>query len=325
MVDNAGKRPDSRSILPIIFLMGPTASGKTDLATMLFDALDCELVSVDSAQVYRQLNIGSAKPTPEFLAAYPHHLININDITNTYSAANFCADAERLIKDIRARNKIPLLVGGTMFYFSALENGLSILPASDLACRKQIEREIAQRGMADLYAELKKNDPALAVRLRVTDTQRVIRALEIFRITGKPPSKVMAESAKNAMKEAAVKITLGCHDRSIIHQRITRRFDLMLEQGLVAEVENLLKQHHGQSPDIAQLPAMRSVGYRQVVEYLNGKYDHQTMKASAIAATRQLAKRQLTWLRNQSNMIWFDILHPRTEHAVLEFVKSKVY
>ena len=283
---------------PILVLMGSTASGKTDLAAALARRFPLELISVDAAQVYRGMDIGTAKPSREFLARYPHHLIDIRDPADTYSAAEFVADAGRLIQDIRQRGRIPLLVGGAMFYFHVLEYGLSPLPAADLSVRDALSREMVERGVEALHGMLKSLDPATAARIDAHDTQRVQRALEIHRLTGRPPSESMGDA--RGRSGATAKFALFCPDRVILHRRIRDRFGAMLDEGLVEEVAAIASSL--EDPD--SVPAMRTVGYRQVLEMLQGKTGTAEMTERAVAATRQLAKRQLTWLRQQRGLVW---------------------
>ena len=289
---------------PVLFLMGPTASGKTELAAALFDAFDVELVSVDAAQVYRGMDIGTAKPAREFLRRYPHHLIDIRAPSNAYSAAEFCADARALISQIHARGKLPVLVGGTMFYFNALENGLSDLPSADPAARAQITREIETHGLAAMHARLSRLDAKLAAAIAPSDAQRIQRAMEIHRATGNAPSEVMAQSAATPLPFPLIKLGLFTADRRLLHARIETRFRRMLEQGLVDEVKTLAAGLPDADAD--QQTAMRTVGYRQALGFVRGAFGYDEMIDQAIAATRQLAKRQLTWMRNQRNLVWVD-------------------
>ena len=293
-----GEAGEDRGDPPVLFLMGSTASGKTRLAAALSRRFPLELISVDAAQVYRGMDIGTAKPPREFLARYPHHLIDIRDPADTYSAADFMADAGRLIDDIRHRNRIPMLVGGTMFYFHALESGLSPLPAADPAVRAALHREMAERGVEALHGMLESVDPVTAARIDAHDAQRVQRALEIHRLTGRPPSESMR--TVRGLSEITAKLALYCPDREILHRRIRERFREMLEQGLVEEVRAVGKSL--EDPD--SVPAMRTVGYRQVLDMLQGKSGVTEMTEKAVAATRQLAKRQLTWLRQQRGLVW---------------------
>ncbi len=301
---------------PVIFLMGPTASGKTEVASKLYDHFPIELVSVDAAQVYRGMDIGTAKPDQEFLQRFPHHLINIRSLDEPYSAAEFVNDGRRLIKEIHARNRVPLLVGGTMFYFNALEKGLSNLPSADPQTRARIESEICQQGLSKVYRDLEKIDPVAAARMSPQDGQRIQRAMEIYRLTGTPPSQLM--TAARGLDCHLVKLTLFCGNRATLHGRIADRFSMMIERGLVDEVRSLGAGHQ----DAWKLPAMRTVGYRQVVDYLGQQVDFNEMIDNGIAATRQLAKRQLTWLRQQSGLVWFEAEAQLPVDPVAEFLQA---
>jgi tRNA dimethylallyltransferase len=283
--------------------MGPTASGKTALAVSLVERFPLEIVSVDSALVYRGMDIGSAKPDAATLARAPHHLLDIRDPTAAYSAAAFCDDARRLMADIVARGKVPLLVGGTMLYFRALLRGLDDLPHADPALRKELEAEAKARGWPALHAELAAVDPATAARLAPNDSQRIGRALEIFRLTGTPMSALL-DRAQSELPYRVLQLALVPSDRAVLHQRIAARFDAMLAEGLVDEVETL-RRDYALSPD---LPAMRAVGYRQAWAYLDGDIDMKALREQGIAATRQLAKRQLTWLRSWADAVVLDCL-----------------
>jgi tRNA dimethylallyltransferase len=283
--------------------MGPTASGKTALAVSLVERFPLEIISVDSALVYRDMNIGTAKPDAATLARAPHHLLDIRDPTEAYSAAAFRDDALRLMADIVARGKVPLLVGGTMLYFRALLKGLDDLPRADAALRKQLEREAATRGWPALHAELAAVDAATAARLAPNDSQRIGRALEIFRLTGTPMSALL-DRAQSELPYRVLQLALIPSDRAVLHQRIAARFDAMLAEGLLEEVE-ILRRNYALSPG---LPAMRAVGYRQGWAYLDGDIDMKTLREQGIAATRQLAKRQLTWLRSWPDAVALDCL-----------------
>ena len=288
---------------PAIFLMGPTASGKTALAVRLVEAFPLEIISVDSALVYRDMNIGTAKPDAATLACAPHHLIDIRDPDETYSAAAFCEDARRLMADIVARGKVPLLVGGTMLYFRALLQGLDDLPRADPDMRKQLESEAANRGWPALHAELAQIDPATASRLAPNDSQRIGRALEIFRLSGTPMSALL-DRKHSELPYRLLQLALIPSERSVLHQRIAARFDAMLAEGLVDEVEMLRRDY----TLAADMPAMRAVGYRQAWAYLDGDIDMKALREQGIAATRQLAKRQLTWLRSWPGAVELDFL-----------------
>ena len=280
---------------PAIFLMGPTATGKTELAIELCQKLPCDIISVDSVMVYRGLDIGSAKPDTATLAETPHRLIDICDPAEPFSAAQFRTRAIEDINDILARGRIPLLVGGSMLYFRALEQGLSVLPSSDPEVRARLEADINEHGLAHLHARLAEVDPEAAARIHVNDPQRTLRALEVFELTGKSMSSLLALEIDNDLPCRLVKIVLTPADRAQLHQRIEQRFQAMLSQGLVAEVKALF-----QRDDLhADLPAMRAVGYRQVWEYLDGQCDYDTLCEKGVIATRQFAKRQLTWLKHQ--------------------------
>ena len=288
---------------PAIFLMGPTASGKTALAVSLVERFPLEIVSVDSALVYRDMNIGTAKPDAATLSRAPHHLLDIRDPTESYSAAAFCADAQRLMADITARGKVPLLVGGTMLYFRALLQGLDDLPRADPALRKKREIEAASRGWPALHVELAQVDPVTAQRLSPNDSQRIGRALEIYQLTGKPMSALL-DQAQTALPYRVLQLALIPSDRAVLHQRIATRFDTMLAEGLLDEVEALRKIYALTS----DLPAMRAVGYRQAWAYLDGAIDRAGLREQGLAATRQLAKRQLTWLRSWPGAVVLDAL-----------------
>jgi tRNA dimethylallyltransferase len=288
--------------LPVIFLMGPTASGKTDLAIALRQQLPVELISVDSALVYRGMDVGSAKPTAQELAVAPHCLIDIRDPSEPYSVADFLADAEREIAAIHAQGKIPLLVGGTMLYFRALLDGLAEMPAADAEVRAQIEREAEEFGWPYIHAQLAEVDPETAASIHPNHSQRLCRALEVYRVSGKTMAQLRqlqhAPSTSLSFFDRfnVIQIAIAPRDRSILHQRIERRFEKMLTSGLIDEV-TLLRQRSDLHID---LPAIRAVGYRQVWDYLEGRLSYSEMVERGIIATRQLAKRQLTWLRGWS-------------------------
>ena len=288
---------------PAIFLMGPTASGKTALAVSLVERFPLEIISVDSALVYRGMDIGTAKPDAATLSRAPHHLLDIRDPTDAYSAAAFCDDARRLMADIVARGRVPLLVGGTMLYFRALLRGLDDLPRADAALRKKLEAEAAARGWPALHADLAKVDPVTAARLAPNDSQRIGRALEIFQLAGTPMSALL-DRAQSELPYRVLQLALIPSDRAVLHQRIAARFDTMLAEGLLDEVETL-RRDYALKPD---LPAMRAVGYRQAWAYLDGDIDMKALREQGIAATRQLAKRQLTWLRSWADVVVLDSL-----------------
>lgn len=304
-MSSATPREFADPLPPAIFLMGPTASGKTGLAVELAQRYPVELISVDSALVYRGMNIGTAKPDAATLARAPHYLIDIIPPTESYSAAQFRSDALRLMADITARGKVPLLVGGTMLYFKALEGGLSDLPQADSDVRRQLEEEAAIHGWPELHAQLAEVDPATAARLEPADAQRIQRALEVYKLTGKPMSEHFLTDAKQEMPYRLLKVALLPSDRAVLHQRIAARFDTMLEQGLVEEVRHLRLKYP--SLDIS-MPSMRCVGYRQAWQHLDGELDSIGLRDKGIAATRQLAKRQMTWLRGMQEMHQLDCL-----------------
>lgn len=284
---------------PVICLMGPTASGKTALAMALCDALPCDIVSVDSALIYRDMDIGTAKPTEEELANYPHRLINLRDATESYSAADFCHDALAEIEKIRANNRIPLLVGGTMMYFKSLIEGISPLPAANSDIRQQIEAEAEQSSWQAMHEKLQEVDSVSAERIHPNDPQRITRALEVFRLTGK--SLTQLTEKKGAKLEGDIlQLAITPKERSTLHARIELRYQQMIEQGFEQEVIKLKKRD-----DLNEnLPSIRCVGYRQMWQYLNGEFDHKEMVFRGVCATRQLAKRQLTWLRSWQNLHW---------------------
>ena len=284
-----------------IALMGPTASGKTDLALALAAEWPLEIVSVDSALVYRGLDIGSAKPARETLARVPHWLVDVCDPHEAYSAARFAADADLAMRDIHGRGRVPLLVGGTGLYFRAVLDGLSEMPASDPALRTQLEHEAGQSGWERLRAELEAADPAAAARIAPADRQRTLRALEVWRATGTPISAWQGR-ARGGRGHRVLRLVLAPSSRATLHDRIAQRFDAMLAAGFLDEVRRLRRDprlHPG-------LPSMRAVGYRQAWQYLDGAFDEAGFRSRAIAATRQLAKRQLTWLRGELAARWLE-------------------
>lgn len=290
--------PESRHPLPLVpCLMGPTACGKTAVAVRLVEEFPFEIVSVDSALVYRGLDIGSGKPDAATLARAPHRLVDIRDPAEPYSAADFRSDAIAAIRDILARGKVPLLVGGTMLYFRVLRDGLADMPPAVPELREKILEEARREGWPALHRRLQQVDPEAAARIHANDPQRLQRALEVYEATGRPLSELQQAGRQGPDPELPCKLLfLGMipEDRAVLHERIATRFHAMLEEGLVEEVRRL----HERGDLSASLPAIRSVGYRQVWEYLEGQVDHGTMVNRAIAATRQLAKRQLTWLRS---------------------------
>jgi tRNA dimethylallyltransferase len=304
-------------IKPAIFLMGPTASGKTGAAVELVSKLPVELISVDSALVFRDMNIGTAKPDAEALAKAPHHLIDIIDPTQAYSAAQFRADALRLMAEIAARGKVPVLVGGTMLYFKALEGGLGGLPEANQETRAKLDAEAAQIGWPAMHAKLASIDPETASRLMPNDMQRIQRALEVHAITGKTMSQLFAEQTTEALPYKLLKIALVPSDRKVLHERIATRFDAMLKAGFVDEVKALKAKYPTLTPEST---SMRCVGYRQALEYLAGQYDLAELRDRGIFATRQLAKRQLTWLRGMSDVVQVDCLNSVMHEIVLQTI-----
>ncbi len=274
--------------------MGPTASGKSALALALAECFPVEIVSVDSAQVYRGMDIGTAKPDAATRARVPHHLIDILEPTQRYSAARFRVDALAAVTAIRARGRAPLLVGGTMLYFRALTEGLSALPPADSAIRARLDARAAAAGWPALHADLARVDPATAARLEPTDAQRIQRALEVFELSGTPLSQLQGMRESGAALGSALSVAIVPSDRASLHAAIAERFDAMLAAGLVDELR-FLRTRHALAPE---LPSMRCVGYRQAWEFVEGRVDAATLRATGIAATRQLAKRQLTWLRS---------------------------
>ena len=279
---------------PVIAIMGPTASGKTAAALAIAREIPAEIISVDSALVYRDMNIGTAKPNAEELAAAPHHLIDIIDPSEAYSVAQFLQDSARLVNEIRERGRLPIMVGGTMMYYKALMNGIDDLPPADATTRAQLDADMEKIGAPGLHARLQEVDPITAARLQPNDSQRIQRALEIYMLTGKAMSSLIAQQPRSAMPFEMQSVSLEPSDRSVLHERIARRFDLMLEQGFLDEVRALK-----QRPELhAELPSIRCVGYRQAWDYLDGSINYEEMRERGIIATRQLAKRQLTWLRS---------------------------
>jgi len=291
---------------PAILLMGPTASGKTAVAMELVRRFPVELISVDSAQVFRDMNIGTAKPDSATLAAFPHHLIDLISPEEAYSAARFRSEALTLMSEITARGKMPVLVGGTMLYFKALLQGLAELPQACPKTRADIDSQAEAHGWPFIHAELAKVDPQTAARLHPTDSQRVQRALEIFRISGRTMSELLAEEADQTLPYSFLSLGLLPSDRSVLHARIAERFDAMLAAGLETEVSMLREKYHLS----LDLPSMRCVGYRQVWEAQDGLIPRAELRDRGIYATRQLAKRQITWLSNTLKPENFDCLAP---------------
>ncbi len=283
---------------PAIFIMGPTASGKTGLALALAETFPVEIISVDSALVYQGMDIGTAKPSAEELAACPHHLIDFLDPREPYSAARFRQDALRLMDEITARGKIPLLVGGTMLYYRALEQGLSQLPEADNEIRTRLNHEMKEHGLQYLHQRLADIDPESAQRIHATDPQRIQRALEVYELTGKSLSDHYREQEEYQLPYRVLRLALLPAERASLHRRIEKRFDDMLANGLIEEVQRLYERG-----DLdPSMPSIRAVGYRQVWACLEGEYDEEALHHKGIVATRQLAKRQMTWLRSMKGL-----------------------
>ena len=299
--------------------MGPTASGKTAIAITLTKILPLEIISVDSAQIYKGMDIGTAKPDIQTRLETPHHFLDILEPTESYSAARFCQDVTAIMREITQRGKIPLLVGGTMLYFSALLKGLSDLPGRDEALRARIDEQARRAGWHSLHGELEKMDPATAEKINPADAQRIQRALEVYYLTGQPLS-ALRNKREILNTHRYIQIGLIPSDRAELHKRIAARFQSMLEQGLISEVEALRKAYALN----ANLPSMRAVGYRQVWQYLQGELGASILREKAIAATRQLAKRQLTWLRGMQ-IQEFDCLKPEIEKEVVAYLKKELH
>ncbi len=329
----------SPALPPAIFLMGPTASGKTDLAIELCKRLPCDIISVDSALIYRGMDIGTAKPSADELAAAPHRLIDICDPADTYSAADFRRDALVEMAEIAGRGRIPLLVGGTMMYFKALLHGMSDMPSASPELREQLEREAAEHGWERLHRELTASDPVAAGLIHPNNRQRLMRALEVIRLTGRPiselwrsPSGTFVQGGQSSIEDytyftrwqadespslpyTVYQFALAPSERSELHRRIQGRFQIMLKSGFLNEVEALM----GRGDLNPDMPSMRCVGYRQAWDYLSGNSDYETFVSKGVAATRQLAKRQLTWLRKWPNAHWLNAGNPQ---VVIETLKK---
>ena len=304
----------------VVCLMGPTASGKTGLAVELAENHNFEIISVDSALVYKGMDIGTAKPDAALLARAPHRLIDIIDPLEAYSAADFVTDTLEHVAQIQAQGKTPLLVGGTMMYFNALQKGLAQMPNADQAIRAQIEDEAAQHGWPWLHAQLQKIDPQAAERIHPNDPQRLQRALEVYRLTGKTMTQWWAEQGEVSLPFDMVNLAVMPKERSVLHQRIEQRFNEMMEQGFLAEVEGLY-----QRGDLnGEMPSMRCVGYRQLWQYLDGKDPLEDAIFKGVVATRQLAKRQLTWLRGWEDLRIFDSLSQDLVPEALNYIESRI-
>jgi len=300
--------------------MGPTASGKTAVAMRLARELPCEIISVDSAQVYKGMDIGTAKPGAALLNEAPHHLIDVIEPHETYSAARFRDDALALMREITERDRIPLLVGGTMLYFQALTEGLNELPEADPMIRLMIETMAGEQGWPALHARLARVDPETAARLEPNDAQRIQRALEVYYLTNKPLSELLKKPKYVYFPYSPIRVSLVPGDREVLHARIARRFEAMLEAGLVAELKTLREEYALE----AGMPAMRCVGYRQAWDHLEGRIDAAALREQGIAATRQLAKRQLTWLRAMEGITEFDCLTEDVADLVLEYLRREL-
>lgn len=301
--------------------MGPTASGKTAAALEIARRIPSEIISVDSALVYRGMDVGTAKPSPGERAAAPHHLIDILDPVESYSVMQFRQDALRLVREIAARGRLPLLVGGTMLYFKGLRDGLDSLPQPDPALRARLERELAASGAPALHARLAEVDPATALRLNPNDSQRIQRALEIHALCGQPMSALLARAPQDELPFDILPLSLEPSDRAQLHARIAARFDAMLEDGGLLDEVRRLRARGDLHPG---LPSMRCVGYRQAWEYLDGVGDLAALREKGIAATRQLAKRQLTWLRSMPDRKVIDCLLPDCADRVMRMVEEKL-
>lgn len=299
--------------------MGPTAAGKTDLALFLARNLPIEIISVDSALIYRQMDIGTAKPDADTLQQFPHHLVNIIDPKDAYSAGRFRQDALELMADITRRGKIPLLVGGTMLYFKTLQYGIADLPEANIHVRAKLQDELEKNGLSFLHNRLSAIDPVSAKRIHINDPQRLLRALEVYELSGKSLTELTKDS-NFLLPYNVIKVIVSPFDRKILHKRIADRYQMMMHAGFIDEVKKLFERG-----DLhCSLPSIRAVGYRQAWSFLNGEYDESTFIEKAIIATRQMAKRQLTWLRAQNDGVWFDSGIDLPKKQVLDFVRQKL-
>lgn len=311
---------EEKRLPPAVFLMGPTASGKTDLAVALSKKLPFEIISVDSALIYKGMDIGTAKPEPEVLVEAPHHLIDILDPAESYSAADFRRDALALMTDITARGRIPLLVGGTMMYFKVLRDGMATMPSADAGIRQQLLDSAQAHGWAFLHRQLSQVDPEAAIRIKPSDTQRLQRALEVYQLTGKPLSQWHREQEAQGLPYDIVSLAVAPANRSVLHERIALRFRMMLENGFLEEVRRLY-----QRGDLnVSMPSVRSVGYRQAWSYLAGELSYDEMVEKGIISTRQLAKRQLTWLRSWPDIHWLDTFSNDLSGDALKVLESEL-
>ena len=305
---------------PAILLMGPTASGKTALSASLAQSLACEVISVDSAQIYKEMDIGTAKPDAEFLKQTPHHGIDLIEPHESYSAAKFRDDALTHMREITERGNIPLLVGGTMLYFKALIEGMNDLPEADPMVRLMIDTLAEDKGWPGVHANLMNVDPETAARIDPNDSQRIQRAMEIYHLTGKPMSEWLKKPKYVYFPYTPITIAITPSDRGVLHERIGTRFNGMLKSGLVDEVARLREEYVLE----ATMPSMRCVGYRQAWQHLNGALDREQLLEQGIAATRQLAKRQLTWLRAMENIAEFDCLAPDGDARILDYIRQEL-
>lgn len=303
---------------PLIFLMGPTAAGKTELAVTLVKHFPCDIISVDSAMIYRGMDIGTAKPNADILVQAPHRLLDILDPAEYYSVGQFLRDAQSEIQTIQKNGRIPLLVGGTMLYFHSLQQGLSILPLGDAQVRHRINQQAKESGWAALHQYLATIDPQSARRIHPNDSQRIQRAIEVYELSGSTLTQWYAKKTAQIWSEPIIKLILSPTHRDVLHAKIAQRFHAMLKQGLIEEVEHLFQRDDLNS----DLPAMRCVGYRQVWHYLLGELDYNGLIERGIIATRQLAKRQLTWLRQQTAAVWFDSQQSNVTEQVLNYLKT---
>ena len=313
MVDVQESRP------PVLLLMGPTAAGKSDLAIQLASALPFGIISVDSAMVYRGMDIGTAKPGREILARIPHRLIDILDPAESYSAARFRVDALSEIEALHRRQQIPLLVGGTMLYFRTLERGLSRLPQADPAIREQLRNRHRHLGLRALHQQLAEFDPDAARRIHPHDTQRILRAIEIYESSGRTATELYTQATDEFFPYRTLKVVVAPSDRTLLHRRIAERFRIMLADGFIGEVISLKERG---DLDLEK-PAMRAVGYRQIWQYLAGQLSHDEMVERAVVATRQFAKRQFTWLRSVNDALWLDSSAPGLRDQVMQLLHDR--